>query len=185
MNREEELLHYIRHYRHDWMNHMQLMKAYLSMNRIDDAKRVMDQVILQAQNETKLSQLEHPELAFYILTYNWKNQGYCKLEIEINHDQEMLPSLCIPEKYPYLYMWIKEITEAIEQRVDERRENLLLYQFNIVEEALSLRIEFEGSWEGKSGREIFRQLEEKITAEQGKLEMVECSDQELILELFP
>lgn len=185
MSSKEDLLHYLRHYRHDWLNHMQIIKGYLSMGKEEEAKRYMDQIILDAQHETKLSQMGHPELTFYMLTYNWNQKSHVKLEIEVNHEQDMLYFSSISEKYPNLYSWIKGIINILERRVDQNTENLLFCQFNIKDHNLTLHFEFEGGWDGDSGKSDFTQLAEKILKEQGKLKIIQCSDQECILELFP
>ncbi|GAA0355034.1 Spo0B domain-containing protein [Bacillus horti] len=182
---KKDLLEYLRHYRHDWMNHMQLMKAYLSMDKIQDAQRYMDQIISSAQNEAKLCELDDPELAFYLLTYNWRNQRSIRIEVEVVHEQEMLYNVSIASKYPHLHMWIREITGMIEERVDPYEENQLFYIFAVGQDCLKLRMEFEGIWDEESGKVALSKIKEKIRLEKGSLMIVECSEKEIILELSP
>lgn len=61
----------LRHARHDWLNQLQLIKANLSLGRTERAKEIMDEIIELSREESRLSNLRTPDLAEYLLTYNW------------------------------------------------------------------------------------------------------------------
>ncbi|WP_416149198.1 Spo0B domain-containing protein [Salipaludibacillus sp. HK11] len=64
----------MRHYRHDWLNHLQLINGYLAMGRVEKVEVLINEIVVQAQNESHLSNLNMDQLAEEILTFNW--QGY-------------------------------------------------------------------------------------------------------------
>jgi stage 0 sporulation protein B (sporulation initiation phosphotransferase) len=61
----------LRHARHDWLNQLQLIKANLSLDRTERAKEIMNEVIELSREESRISNLKTPNLAEYLLTYNW------------------------------------------------------------------------------------------------------------------
>ena len=57
----------LRHVRHDWLNKLQLIKGNLDLDKIDQAHRIIEEIIIEAQNETKLSNLNIPKFTSYSL----------------------------------------------------------------------------------------------------------------------
>jgi stage 0 sporulation protein B (sporulation initiation phosphotransferase) len=68
--------------RHDWLNKLQLIKGNLSLNRIERAKEIIEEIVIETQNEAKLTNLQLQELAGYLLTYNWDSHHFF-LEFEV------------------------------------------------------------------------------------------------------
>ncbi|KXZ15274.1 sporulation protein [Bacillus nakamurai] len=77
-----ELIHLMGHFRHDWMNKLQLIKGNLSLQKYDRVVEIIDEMVIDAKHESKLSNLKTPHLAFDFLTFNWKSQ-YMRLEYEV------------------------------------------------------------------------------------------------------
>jgi stage 0 sporulation protein B (sporulation initiation phosphotransferase) len=72
----------LRHARHEWLNRLQLIKGNLSMGKTEQAKRIIDEIVLEMQQEALLSNLQLPRFAEILLTHNWK--GHCfRLEYEV------------------------------------------------------------------------------------------------------
>ena len=63
-----ELLRLIRH---DWLNHIQVIKGYISMGRFDRVEEMLNQIVSDLEQESRLSNLNVPRLAELFLTYNW------------------------------------------------------------------------------------------------------------------
>ncbi|MDQ0214565.1 stage 0 sporulation protein B (sporulation initiation phosphotransferase) [Oikeobacillus pervagus] len=86
--------------RHDWMNKIQLIKGNIDLNRIDRVKDIIDDIILEARQESKLTNLKMPRFAQLLLTYNWTN-SFLRLEyeiidedLELHVDDEQLTDWC-------------------------------------------------------------------------------------------
>ena len=87
MEKEWDIVEVLRHSRHDWLNRLQLIKGNLDLNRIDRAKAVIDEIIIEAQHESKLTNLKMPLFASLLLKSNWENPSF-KLEYEVLQDPE-------------------------------------------------------------------------------------------------
>jgi stage 0 sporulation protein B (sporulation initiation phosphotransferase) len=163
---KEEFVQYLKHYRHDWLNDIQVIQGYLSLGKIDDVKRVLDQVIMRSHDESKVSQLGDLDLAYFLLTYNW-SQDRVILAVEIEEDTAEISS--IGKNYPYLLPWIKEITGMVEQGCDPEEYNRLLIVLSVQEGRLIMTVEFEGGWEEQIGSNEFRKLGEIVKLNQARL----------------
>ncbi len=85
MEKEWNMIEVLRHSRHDWLNKLQLIKGNLDLNRIDRAKTIIDEIVIEAQHETKLSNLHIPVFASLLLRANWENNIFL-LEYEVLQD---------------------------------------------------------------------------------------------------
>jgi len=87
MEKEWDIVEVLRHSRHDWLNRLQLIKGNLDLNRIDRAKAVIDEIIIEAQHESRLTNLKMPLFASLLLKSNWENPSF-KLEYEVLQDSD-------------------------------------------------------------------------------------------------
>lgn len=82
MMNETETIAFLRMIRHDWLNQLQLVKGYLALEHNDKAQEVINQIIMQSQNEAKLSNLGIPKLAYLLLTFDRGAHPY-RLDFEV------------------------------------------------------------------------------------------------------
>lgn len=82
MNELLNVINVIQNTRHDWLNRIQLIKAYISLGKLDQAERVINEIILDTQNEAKLTNMKLPQFAVILLTHNWGKYAF-KIEYEI------------------------------------------------------------------------------------------------------
>ncbi|CAM3458598.1 sporulation initiation phosphotransferase B [Cytobacillus oceanisediminis] len=85
MEKDWNMIEVLRHARHDWLNKIQLIKGNLSLNKVDRAKEIIDEIVVEAQQEAKLSNLNLPQFASLLFTYNWENHSF-QLEYEVLDD---------------------------------------------------------------------------------------------------
>jgi stage 0 sporulation protein B (sporulation initiation phosphotransferase) len=128
----------LRHARHDWMNDLQLIKGNLDLDRVERAKQVIEEMVLVAQNESKLSNLKLPLLAEWILTYNW-SRHLIKLDFEV---LQLESAHGLEDRR--LYNWCKEFLEFLESNVMNNVENQLSILLNITKEHSRLIFDFTG-----------------------------------------
>ncbi|MBN6887863.1 stage 0 sporulation protein B (sporulation initiation phosphotransferase) [Cytobacillus horneckiae] len=82
MEKDWDMIEVLRHTRHDWLNKIQLIKGNLALNKVDRAKEIIDEIVVEAQQEAKLSNLHLPEFASLLFTYNWENHMF-QLEYDV------------------------------------------------------------------------------------------------------
>lgn len=87
INKEWDTVVMLRHVRHDWLNKLQLIKGNLDLNKIDRARRIIEEIVIETQNETKLSNLDIPQFTGLLLTHNWNSYSF-RLEFEVVNDSK-------------------------------------------------------------------------------------------------
>jgi stage 0 sporulation protein B (sporulation initiation phosphotransferase) len=105
------------HSRHDWMNKLQLIKGNLSMQKYDRVNDIIEEIIIESQQESKLCNLKMQEFASFLLTFNWNNHHFV-LEYEI------LGRILSLESYDTaITQWSKSFLEILDKSVDLSSEN--------------------------------------------------------------
>ncbi len=172
MGNEWDIVKVLRHSRHDWLNKLQLIKGNLDLNRIDRAKQVIDEIVIETQHETKLSNLHMPLFAALLLKSNWENPSF-KLEYEVLLDSE---SIKIDDVV--LTNWTNSLFLCLNQAIEAFQENHLSITIEPQSDGIRFFFDF-------SGIIINKELIEKFLVDP-LLDLVvkEFTDNELALELF-
>ncbi|SDN46695.1 Spo0B domain-containing protein [Alkalicoccus daliensis] len=79
----QNIVQALSHYRHDFLNDIQLIKSYLALGKLETVDAVLEKIIYRAEQESRLSSLHMPAFAEKLLTYNWHSPKV-PAEIEIN-----------------------------------------------------------------------------------------------------
>ncbi|RIW37683.1 sporulation protein [Bacillus salacetis] len=157
MKNEWNLVEALRHARHDWMNRLQLIKGNMDLGRTDRARQIIEEIVGEAQNESKLSNLTLPKFAELMLTYNWQTQ-FIKVEFEVLQ----------AEKHGLddgrLYEWFIGFFSVLEKTVMAYAENNLVIIINISQEDARFELDFNGIIEDRDTlRNWMAQQNEDVT----------------------
>ncbi|WLD92230.1 Spo0B C-terminal domain-containing protein [Alkalihalobacillus sp. AL-G] len=128
----------LRHARHDWLNQLQLIKGNLSLDRTDRAKEIVDEVVHQAKNEAKISNMKMPLMAELLMTYNWQQNIY-RVDFEVIGEEKVLTSYDEP-----LYEWTSHFLTQVKERILLEGESHLLVTIQISDEDVRISFDFEG-----------------------------------------
>ncbi|MBP1914912.1 Spo0B C-terminal domain-containing protein [Lederbergia galactosidilytica] len=140
MKGKEETLTLLQHSRHDWLNRIQLIKGYLALGKVDQAERVIEEIVLESQQETKLTNLGLPEFATLLLLHNWGGEGHTfQIEYEFMND---LPTRSINDWA--LTNWMKGFFQTISNALHPLYGNQLYISIEPLENSLSLHFDFVG-----------------------------------------
>ena len=172
MGKEWDIVEVLRHSRHDWLNKLQLIKGNLDLNRIDRAKAVIDEIVIETQHETKLSNLHMPLFAALLLKSNWENPSF-KLEYEV-----LLESESIKIDDPGMTKWTNSFFSCLNQSIEQFQENHLSITIEPQSDGVRFFFDF-------SGIIISKELVEKFLAEATVDVLVkEFTEKELAIEVF-
>lgn len=163
MCKKKEVLNYLKQYRHDLLNDLQVIKGYLALKNIEEAQRYLEQVIIKARDESKLAFLGDVDFVYELITFNWQ-QNYIQLQVDIEHEQwSELENVRV--HYPFLEEWIRYILNVVKEEVHQEHENCLFILLEIMSDQLFIMIEFKGKWR-TSNQEILMNIKEKMMAQQ-------------------
>jgi stage 0 sporulation protein B (sporulation initiation phosphotransferase) len=175
MEKEWNMIEVLRHSRHDWLNKLQLIKGNLDLNRIDRAKTIIDEIVIESQHETKLSNLHIPVFASLLLRANWENNIF-RLEYEVLQD---FGQLKINEVE--LTKWTAAFFTSLNDSVAPFAENHLAISIDPQKDGVRFFFDFSGIIKQKERIETFL----NVTKANDLAPMVkEFSESELAIEVF-
>ncbi|MDG5786423.1 Spo0B domain-containing protein [Evansella sp. AB-P1] len=76
MGKDCDVVDVLRHYRHDWLNKLQLIKGNLEIGRVEKVESLIEEVIQQSKNESDLTNMNIQKVAKRLLTFNWERHPY-------------------------------------------------------------------------------------------------------------
>lgn len=175
MEKEWNIIEVLRNTRHDWLNRLQLIKGNLDLNRVDRVKSIIDEIVIESQQEARLSNLHIPMFASLILRTNWENHLF-RLEYEVLTDTE-LPEI----NELYLTTWTKSLFSCLDSAIDTIHDNQM--SITIDPHMNGTRFFFDFSGIIKMKERIGQFLAEPNKTE-WSIKIKEFSEYELALEIF-
>jgi stage 0 sporulation protein B (sporulation initiation phosphotransferase) len=138
MNVDWNIVDILRHSRHDWLNKLQLIKGNLALERMDRVKEIIEEIVIETQNEAKLTNLQFPCLAGYLLTYNWEPHHFI-LEFEVlGHTYNL-------EEYDKkLKDWCEKFFTVLDQSIGNTGENHLSISIHPTDTEVCFFFDFSG-----------------------------------------
>jgi len=84
--RQTELLQVLSLYRHEWMNHIQVLMGYIGLGKPERIQEYMGKIKAKVHQESCLSKLGVPELALYYYTFQLHHRS---LALDFDLEQEL------------------------------------------------------------------------------------------------
>ncbi|MDP4162444.1 MAG: sporulation initiation phosphotransferase B [Bacillota bacterium] len=175
MEKEWDIIEVLRHSRHDWLNKLQLIKGNLDLNRIERVKEIIDEIVLESQQESKLSNLKLPLFASLLIRTNWENHRFL-LEYEVLQD---CGSLQLDEAI--LTAWTESFFSTLDQSVEPFQENHLSISIEKVFDGARFFFDFRGIIKSKK---LIEQFLADSQRHEMKISVEDCSENEVALEVF-
>ncbi|MBY0146713.1 Spo0B C-terminal domain-containing protein [Neobacillus niacini] len=172
MDKEWDIVEVLRHSRHDWLNRLQLIKGNLDLNRIDRAKAYINEIVIEAQHESRLSNLHLPIFASLLYKSNWENHLF-QLEYEVLSDLE-----AVEINDEILSNWTTSFFICLDQGIEAFQENHLSITIQPQSDGVRFFFDF-------SGIIIKKELiEQFLNSSEIQCAVKEFSESELGLEIF-
>ncbi|ALX48198.1 hypothetical protein AOX59_06005 [Lentibacillus amyloliquefaciens] len=118
---EEKVIQLLRHYRHNLMNHLQIIHGYASMGKTDKVMQKLNHFMAYLEEERKLVNLHVPAFALYLLQFESLHTNF-RLTYHIdseNNDLQPVDELLVKR--------CDQMMEKIEMLTDE----MALYELNV------------------------------------------------------
>jgi len=174
INKEWNKVELLRHVRHDWLNKLQLIKGNLDLNKIDRTKEIISEIVIEAQNESKLSNLNLPYLTLLLITHNWEQHSF-QIEFEVINDLK-----CKDIEDIHLTNWISEFFLEMNKAIKAFAENHLSLTIEPQEQGIRFFFDFCGTIEDRGL--IQRFIEQTHMGVQ--IKHLDLTDQEFSLEVL-
>ncbi|MBM7620441.1 stage 0 sporulation protein B (sporulation initiation phosphotransferase) [Bacillus tianshenii] len=146
MMKKRSTLEVLRHSRHDWLNRLQLIKANMSLGRWDRVNNLIDEIVLESNHESGLTNLHASMFAEYLITFHWEPRLF-SMEYEVIGEA----GLNLSDYDHSLYKWVTSLFSQIETAVDKKAENHLFLSMHIEEKEIRFFFELSGIIESTEG----------------------------------
>ncbi|WLR50000.1 Spo0B C-terminal domain-containing protein [Bacillus tianshenii] len=156
----------LRHSRHDWLNKLQLIKGNLALERYERVNDLIEEIVIDARNEGKLSSLNMPDFAAYLMTYNWR-ENIIKVDFEVLGDERDL-SNCEED----ILKWCKAFFHLLKESVVPHGENHVSLSMEIGEGCVDYYFDIQADWADRE------QFETKLQALETSKEL-QCNNYSL------
>ncbi len=174
IKKEWNTVEVLRHARHDWLNKMQLIKGNLDLNKLDRVQEIINEIVVEAQNESKLSNLNIPQFSTLLLTSRWENYSF---EFEFQVIDELKCGSIEDEE---LTKFTSQFFECLNEAVQLYGDNHLILTIETMQQGSRFFFDFSGIIEQKDLIEQFLQsTNDGITVERFYITEIE-----MILEVF-
>ncbi|HLR08322.1 MAG TPA: Spo0B domain-containing protein [Bacillota bacterium] len=92
---DSDILAILRQYRHDLMNHLQIIQGYATLGQVDKVKQKIDEYVKELNKERKLVNLNAPSFALWLIQFNGIHTNI-QLTYDIHIDYANLESIDVP-----------------------------------------------------------------------------------------
>ncbi|RFU71592.1 sporulation protein [Peribacillus saganii] len=174
MKKEWNTVEILRHSRHDWLNKIQLIKGNLDLNKIDRVRMIIDEIIIETQQEAKLSNLAMPKFSELLLTSNWSSKPFL-LEYEVMDTVAGCSLLddCI-------FSWTENFFLLLSDTLDPMAENSLHIFISYCGENIRFSFDLQGRIRNEDSLRFFFQ---ETPSEKGEVSVIVMNEQELFFHI--
>jgi stage 0 sporulation protein B (sporulation initiation phosphotransferase) len=165
---QRQMIELISHYRHDWMNDIQLLFGYVTLKKYDKLDDCMDKIRSKALQESSTAKLGIPSLVAFFISFRLY---YNALALELEMEEEInLASLPIDkEKVSRLVqMTVKLFHSHAVPSIEES--NVLSVQFDLDGEALLFDLIYQGGYEEQALKHEVQMMMSSFTAQFATIE---------------
>lgn len=140
------LLRLFNHYRHDWMNNIQVIMGYIQLKKVDKLSDLMEKIKEKVRVESCVSKLGLPSLIVYLLSFQAEVK---ELELQIRIEEEIHL-----QKYLHadaVEQWITALLESFRREAVALKEsqNAITLHFIKEPDGLCLMSEYQGAYEAE------------------------------------
>lgn len=128
---------------HDHMNQLQLIKMYLDMDRIEDAKKVIEKYSEQSRTLSNINKLKLPKTAEWLQTVQWR---YTALQLTLNSSVSFPVDM---KKDELIVEYLEKTVIHVYDRLDPFTEQQLDLTIESDEKQFRLLFDLQGKWDAQ------------------------------------
>jgi stage 0 sporulation protein B (sporulation initiation phosphotransferase) len=137
------------HSRHDWLNHLQLIKGHIALNNHEKVNAIIDEIALRSKHEANLSNVNANKLAHLLLTANWEKYNF-KMDFEVISD--MSPLTAFDEELAH---WFENFFKVLNDTAVAGEENHVMLTLQLLKDKKKILVDFSGKMNNSNELKIF------------------------------
>ncbi len=138
--KEQDVVEMLRHYRHDWLNDMQLILGYAQMGKLDKIQSKITEVMERSNQERGLDRLNIPKTMVWLYQLNWRS-GTFQLHLQSLIEEQ--PTIINDEE---LLAKVQKIFQILPSYQKEYEEYIGTLIFKKVNHTIHIHLTFDTNW---------------------------------------
>ncbi|SOC02510.1 stage 0 sporulation protein B (sporulation initiation phosphotransferase) [Ureibacillus xyleni] len=133
----------IRFANHDFMNHLQLIKMYLELDKVEDAKKAIENISESCKTLSNINKLKLPKTVEWLQTFQWRFPSIeYTLKSLVEHPVNM-------KKDEQIVEYLEKTVIHVYDHLDPYTEQQLLIEIESNENDFKLMFDLRGNWEAQ------------------------------------
>ncbi|SFM05412.1 Sensor_kinase_SpoOB-type, alpha-helical domain [Gracilibacillus orientalis] len=138
--KEQDVVEMLRHYRHDWLNDLQLILGYAQMGKLDKIQSKITDVIERSNKERGLDRLNIPKTMVWLYQLNWRSETF---QLHFQSLVEEQPAIIDDEA---LLAKVQKIFQILPSYQKEYEEYIGTLIFKKVNHTIHIHLTFDLNW---------------------------------------
>ncbi|MCP1145423.1 Spo0B domain-containing protein [Lysinibacillus endophyticus] len=131
----------IRFANHDFMNHLQLIKMYLELGKVDEAKNTIENISENCKTLSNLNKLNLPKTVEWLQTFQWRYPSIdFNLKSHVEHPVNMKKDVQIVE-------YLEKTIIHVYDHLDPYTEQQLFIEVETNKNEFKLTLDLRGYWD--------------------------------------
>lgn len=150
------------HYRHDWMNDLQVLFGYIRLKKYDKLHPYLEKIKSKLSEESDISNLGNTALSLLLLSYRMNSQHY---ELIVTMDKSVKLNE-IPVRPDLILQYVRETLQIFQQSAEPSpaEHNELEFSLVTTDELISLIYQFTGQYKADKLELSLRKWSSKVQA---------------------
>jgi stage 0 sporulation protein B (sporulation initiation phosphotransferase) len=165
---QRQMIELISHYRHDWMNEIQLLFGYVSLKKYDKLDACMDKIRSKVLQESSIAKLGIPSLVAFFVSFRLYYNALA-LELETEEDINLASLPLDQDKVSHLVQMTVKLFHSLAVPSNDEP-NVLSVQFGLESEALLFDLIYQGGYDEKALQYKIKQILEAFTTQFATIE---------------
>ncbi|UOQ86146.1 Spo0B domain-containing protein [Gracilibacillus salinarum] len=138
--KEQDVVEMLRHYRHDWLNDLQLLLGYAQLGKLDRIENKIQHIIERSNQERGLDRLNIPKTMVWLYQLNWRSESF---QLEFQSDTNDQSTIVDDELLLTKIQKIFQILPSYQEEFQQYRGQLI---FEKVDHLLHIHLIFDQNW---------------------------------------
>jgi len=138
--KERDVVEMLRHYRHDWLNDLQLILGYAQLGKLDKVEQKITDIMERSEQERGFDQLHIPKSTIWLYQLNWRSESFYL------HFQSLVDEYPIIIDDEALLAHIQEIFHILPFYQMEYKQYNGMFMLKKIKHQIHIYITFDNQW---------------------------------------
>lgn len=157
---ENKFISILNHYRHDWLNDLQIVFGYVKLKKYDNLERFLDKIKDKLEQESMIARLDVPSLTLDLISFRHSNHTF-NLKLEMEQGLQLSKGSVLTKVISEIIMETLRVFEDTAQMTSEKTNDLCIHM-NREENAIILMFKYNGEYFSEKFEDAVKEKLERL-----------------------